>query len=329
MVVHQMSTYRSALVTGASGFVGRHFLQRVQAELPALVLYVAGRSAASSGLPGQAKPVNLDLTREIEFEGTPEVVFHIAGEKRDERQMWEVNLEGTRRLLAWSAAHGVKRFVYLSSVGVYGARKNAGVVEAGAPKHPRNIYESSKSAAEDLVRQKCGEYGMEYVILQPSNVIGWVDGTAYPLLGLMKMIKRGWFTYFGSRDTCFNYVAVEDVASALAAAAAAGAVNRSFIINSPVSMRQFVGWIAQELGVALPARRLPALVGRAAAVFADALGGMTGRSIPFGRERFSELTNTTCYDGSPACDALGNVYLIGIESAVRQLVQRYRKEGLF
>lgn len=323
-----MSTYKSALVTGASGFVGQHFFQRVRAELPALALYVGGRSASTRGLPGQARPVILDLSREIELGETPEVVFHIAGEKRDESRMWEVNLEGTRRLLDWSAAQGVKRFVYLSSVGVYGARKNAGVVQAGAPKHPQNIYESSKSAAEDLVRQKCGEYGIEYVILQPSNVIGWVDGKAFPLLGLMKMIKRGWFTYFGRRETCFNYVAVEDVASALVAATAPGAANRVFIINSPVSIRQFVGWIAQELGVALPARRLPALVGRAAAAFADAVRGVTGRSIPFDRERYSELTNTTRYDGSPACSALGKVYSLGIESAVRQLVRRYRKEGL-
>lgn len=323
-----MSTYKSALVTGASGFVGQHFLQRVQAELPALALYVGGRSASAPGLAGQARPVVLDLSREIDLGETPEVVFHIAGEKRDESRMWEVNLEGTRRLLEWSAARGVKRFVYLSSVGVYGARKNAGVVSAGAAKNPNNTYESSKSAAEDLVRQKCGEYGMEYVILQPSNVIGWVDGKAYPLLGLMKMIRRGWFTYFGKKDTCFNYVAVEDVASALVAATAPVAANRTFIINSPVSMRQFVGWIAEELGVPSPARRLPAVAGRAAAFLADVLGGATGRSIPFGRERFTELTNTTRYDGSPARDALGDVYSMGVESAVRRLVQRYRKEGL-
>jgi nucleoside-diphosphate-sugar epimerase len=323
-----MSSYKSALVTGASGFVGRHFLQRVQAEFPDLALYVGGRSAVPSGLSGQAKPVVLDLSREIGFEGEPEVVFHVAGEKRDEGQMWEVNLEGTRRLLQWSAAHGVKRFVYLSSVGVYGARKNSGVVEAGAPRHPINTYESSKSAAEDLVREKCGEYGMEYVILQPSNVIGWVGGEAYPLLGLMKMIKRGWFTYFGGKDTCFNYVAVEDVASALVAATAPEAANRAFIINSPVSMRHFVGWIAEELGVAAPSRRLPAMVGRVAAFLADGMRGVTGKSIPFGRERFAELTNTTRYDGSPASKVLGKVYPLGIESAVRQLVRRYRREGL-
>lgn len=322
--------YLTALVTGGTGFVGKHFLHQLRAECPQLTAYIGHRQLSENHRDTSAseRGVKVDLSASINLQIPADIIFHIAGEKRDESQMWDVNLDGTRRLLEWSAAHGVKRFVYLSSVGVYGARKDAGLVSAGEAKHPQNTYESSKSAAEDLVRQKCGEYGMEYVILQPSNVIGWVDGKAYPLLGLMKMIRRGWFTYFGKKDTCFNYVAVEDVASALVAATAPGAANRSFILNSPVSMRQFVGWIAEELGVPPPARRLPAVAGRAAAFFADMVGSMTGRSIPFGRERFTELTNTTCYDGSPARDALGDVYSLGIESAVRQLVRRYRKEGL-
>lgn len=322
--------YSAVLITGATGFVGGHFLGRLGDENPQLSVYVGQRQSAHADtmLGGGTHPVSLDLSSQLYLQLSVDIVFHIAGEKRDEGLMWEVNFEGTRRLLEWSAAQGVRRFVYLSSVGVYGASKNAGLVEAEAPKHPQNVYESSKSAAEDLVREKCGEYGMEYVILQPSNVIGWVEGKAYPLLGLMRMIKRGLFTYFGSQDTCFNYVAVEDVASALVAATAPSAANRAFIINSPVSMRQFVGWIAQELGVVPPARCLPAMFGRAAAVLADALSGVTGKSIPFGRERFDELTNTTRYDGSPACDVLGNVYALGIESSVRQLVRRYKKEGL-
>lgn len=324
------AAYTTALVTGASGFVGRHFLRQLLSANPQINVYVGQRHSIDDGqdIRRNRRRVDLDLSSPLDLQLSADIVFHIAGEKRDESLMWEVNLEGTHKLLEWSAARGVKRFVYLSSVGVYGACKNAGVIKAGALKHPQNIYESSKSAAEDLVRQKCGEYGMEYVILQPSNVIGWVDGKGFPLLGLMKMIKRGWFTYFGRRETCFNYVAVEDVASALVATTAPGLANQVFIINSPVSMREFVGWIAQELGVALPALRLPAPVGRAAAVFADAVGGVTGRSIPFGRERYSELTNTTRYDGSPVCDAFEKVYSLGIESAVRQLVRRYRKERL-
>ncbi len=322
--------YHTAVITGSSGLVGGEFLKRFLNYHPKIDIFLGGRKSylPVDGVSGNAHFFHLDLSREINLNLTAEIVFHIAGEKINNAQMWDVNFDGTRRLLEWSATHGVKRFVYLSSVGVYGAKKDSGLVKAGATKSPGNTYESSKSAAEDLVREKCSEYGMEYVILQPSNVIGWMDGKAYPLLGLMKMIKRGWFTYFGRKDACFNYVAVEDVASALVAATVPGAANRSFILNSPVTMQQFVGWIAQELGVAPPSHRLPAIIGRATALLADGLRHVTGRSIPFGRERYLELTNTTLYDGSPVCDVLGAVYPMGIELAVRQLVRRYKEEGL-
>lgn len=322
--------YSKILVTGGSGFVGRKLLDNLVDRTPFDALYIAVRHASkeSGVLNNKISFLNFNLSSSINFETPVDLVLHVAGEKKCENQMWEVNVEGTRRLLDWSAEHGVKRFVYLSSVGVYGARKNAGIVVEKTAKFPANTYEFTKSAAEDLVRQKCRQHGIEYVILQPSNVIGWSDGKAYPLLGLMKMIQRGWFIYFGKVDTCFNYVAVEDVASAIVDAIAPSAADQTFIINTPVPMKIFVRWIADELGVVPPTRRVPALVGRTIAALADVLGILTGKSIPFGKARYTELTNTTCFDGSFVCDVLGDVYSLGIELAVRQLVRRYREEGL-
>src|ERR1019366_6324249 len=119
---------------------------------------------------GRIQYVALDLSKSIELHSSPDIVFHIAGEKRDESRMWDVNLEGTRRLVGWSAEHGVKRFVYLSSVAVYGARKNSGVIDQDTLKRPQNTYGASMNAAENYVREHCSKYGIEYVILQPSNV---------------------------------------------------------------------------------------------------------------------------------------------------------------
>lgn len=322
--------FSNVLVSGGTGFLGRHFIGQLIDKMPNLHVYMGKRRASVTHMSpvGLICSVGLELSDTIDLPLTADIVFHIAGEKRDQSKMWNINLEGTRRLLEWSAVNGVKRFVYLSSVGVYGASKDSGVIDVGAIKRPKNIYESSKSAAEDLVRKKCSEHGMEYVILQPSNVIGWAGDKTYPLLGLIRAIKRGWFTYFGDIETYFNYVAVEDVVSGLVAATSKQASNQTFIVNSPVPMRLFISWIAEELGVIYPSRRLPAMVGSAAALFADAVSGVTGQPIPFGSERYNELTNTTRFNGTPIATVLGNVYTTGIELAVRQLVGRYIKEGL-
>jgi nucleoside-diphosphate-sugar epimerase len=272
--------------------------------------------------------IELDLSRVVEIQSFPDIVFHIAGEKRNESTMWDVNLEGTRRLLDWSARQGVKRFVYLSSVGVYGAQKDSGIVTERTSRHPNNTYEASKNAAEDWVREYCQKCGIDYVILQPSNVIGWVDGKAYPLLGMMRMIKRGLFTYFDNGEACFNYVAVEDVAAGLAAAMLPQAENSTFILNSPIQMKLAVDWIADELGVAPPSRKLPASLGYMAGELASALSRLTGKSLPFSRERFNELTNTTRYDGGEITARIGFTYPRGVEGAIRKLVRQYVNEGL-
>lgn len=327
-VISIMEAYEHALVTGATGFVGNYFLSILISDFPQLAISVGGRSAYISKWHAERiESVSLDLSKEVDIHSYPDIVFHIAGEKRDESKMWDVNFEGTRRLLDWSAQHGVKRFVYLSSVGVYGASKDSGVVTESTPKRPQNAYESSKNAAEDWVRECCQRHGIEYVILQPSNVIG-VSGKAYPLLGMMKMIKKGLFTYFDGGAACFNYVAVDDVAAGLAAAMSPQAANRTFILNSPIRMKLAVDWIADEIGVVRPSRRLPTALGFIAGEMASTLTGLTGKSIPFSKERFNELTNTTSYDGSTISEATGFVYPLGIENAIRKLVRQYVKEGL-
>lgn len=324
-----VTEFKNAFVTGASGFVGSRFLALLAADFPQLSICIGGRSGHSTKWPGERiQYVSLDLSKEVEAHSFPDIVFHIAGEKRDESKMWGVNLEGARRLLDWSVRRGVKRFVYLSSVGAYGASKDSGVVTENTHRHPQNTYEASKNAAEDLVREYCAKYGIEYVIFQPSNVIGPIDGIAYPLLGMMRMIKRGLFTYFDEGGACFNYVAVEDVAAGLVAAMSQQAANRTFILNSPIRMRQAVDWIADELGVARPSRRLPTVLGYSAGTMASVLTRLTGKSLPFSRERFNELTNTTCYDGTAIVEATGFTYPLGIEAAMHNLVRQYVKEGL-
>jgi nucleoside-diphosphate-sugar epimerase len=323
------SIITKAVVTGATGFIGRHLIERLCSIDLQINLYVGYRHSVEDNLcmRSNMRYFSLDLTSPINLNLSADIVFHLAGEKHDESKMWEVNLVGTRRLLEWSVEHEVKRFIYLSSVGVYGARKNAGVIVAGAKKCPQNTYEASKSAAEDLVREICTENGIEYVILQPTNVVGYQERGAYPLLGLMQSVQRGWFTYFGGNSTFFNYVAVEDVVNALLAATKTGAANRTFIINSPVPMQQFIGWIAEELGVPAPVRRMPVFTGIALTFLADILSLLRRKRIPFDIERLNELTNSTCYDGVPIA-SLDKVYLDGIEVALRKLVQLYRKNGV-
>jgi len=160
-------------VTGATGFIGKAFLERVAQDRGIDVLLGC---RALGNIPqvqrAMSHQVICDLSKPLSLPMSARVVVHMAAEKQDAALMQAVNVEGTRRLLKWSAESGVRRFVYLSSVGTYGAGYRAGMVRAGQVQTPRNPYERTKKTAEELVRDTCERAGMQWSILQPSNVIG-------------------------------------------------------------------------------------------------------------------------------------------------------------
>ncbi|HEX2832194.1 MAG TPA: NAD(P)-dependent oxidoreductase [Thermoanaerobaculia bacterium] len=105
------------LVTGASGFVGKHLLQ----HLPDAFALTRDRA---------------DLRKPLPPLPPADVVFHCAGVIDEVNDMQAVNVEGTRRLIDWAVASRVKTFVLLSTGGVTG----------------EGPYAESKRAAEDIAR---------------------------------------------------------------------------------------------------------------------------------------------------------------------------------
>lgn len=317
------------LLTGASGLLGRHLAREFMAEVGVDELMLASRSRTASpvGLVGAARRVFLDLVDpELKIPAGVDTLVHAAGEKSDATRMFAVNHEGTRRLVDAAARAGVRRFVHVSSVGVYGAAAHSGLVDESSSKQPRNTYEASKAAGEECVRELSRLAGMEYVILQPTNVIGTLDAGAAPLLGFLSAIKRGRFAWFGDGDAWVNYVAVEDVASAVAEAALHGPADRTFILNTPHRLDEVVRWSAKILGVPVPRRSFPLWLGRAAAIAGDVAAAL-GRELPIDSNRFAEMTNTTRYDGSGLHRSTGFDYPLGVEAMLCRLVDRYVREG--
>jgi UDP-glucose 4-epimerase len=317
------------MVTGGTGLLGTHVLNALRARHPARPLIIASRGSPSSGgsMPASVRLLRLDLTEDFILRPVVHTIIHIAGEKRDKFRMESVNHHGTRRLVEAAVQAGVRRFVCVSSVGVYGARPHAGLVTETFPHMPRNPYEASKDAGEKCVRELCSRFGMEFVVVQPSNVIGSMTGRSYPLLGLMRMVQKGWFTWFGATEPWINYVAVEDVAAAVVVAAERAPSGHTFILNTPERLSNMVRWISEELGVPTPQRRLPLWLGQAAVGLGSTVARLSNRSMLISREKLLELTNTTMYDGSAFTHATGFDYPAGVHRMIKNLVSAYRREG--
>jgi len=324
------------LVTGGRGFIGGFVVQALRTALPDRPLWLAARTP---GPCSDAQVTLLDLASpHLVLPQGVHTVLHLAGEKRDPARMQAINHEGAVRLVEAAAQAGARHFVHLSSVGVYGARKHAGVVTVDTMHTPQGPYEISKDAGERGVRARCTALGLRCTVLQPSNVVGIVPGRSRPLLGLTGMVARGWFRHLGGREAWVNYIAAQDVAAAIVAAvehADAGADasdeadrDATFILNTPAPLRSLVGWVADELELPVPTATLPLWLAGAAAGVGALAGTLLRRELPLSPARFRELSNTTRYEGAAVLSALGFQYPLGIEVGVRSMVRQYRADGL-
>jgi nucleoside-diphosphate-sugar epimerase len=251
-----------ALVSGATGFVGHAVCAELLArehEVAALVRRPGSEPSGCAAVRGELAD-DAALTRAVE-DTRPDCVIHLAAEiasQRDASKIAEVNVEGTRRLLAACAAGGRPRFVFASTV-VTGDAGGA-QLEGGSPLTVETAYGRSKQEGERLVR----ESGLHNVIVRPSHVYG--PGGWYEEEFVKRLKQPGRFAVIGSGQNWWDVVRVEDVATAFVDAAerAPSGALYHVVDDEPIRYYDFVALTAEALGVGRP-RRIPAWLARAVA----------------------------------------------------------------
>lgn len=165
------------LVTGASGFIGGHLIDHLLAKGACVRALVRNPHALT---PREClEIVGGDLNdRDAIDRAVSECtqVVHCAAMVSDwgtVKEIRQINVEGTRRLLESAIAHRTKRFVYLSTTDVYGHPGTSRVSEEQGPSSRfSNWYAWTKAEAETLVAQRAQEAEIPFVILRPATVYG-------------------------------------------------------------------------------------------------------------------------------------------------------------
>jgi nucleoside-diphosphate-sugar epimerase len=187
------------LITGAAGFVGRNLSDYLR---PRHTLRLAvrnaqpGHGAASAGDVVAVGDICGETDWTMALAGV-EAVVHLANRAHVMRDnaadplavFRSVNVEGTRQLAEQSAAAGVRRLVYLSSVKVLGERSLEHPFDEASSAAPEDPYGQSKWEAEQALHAVAAETGLEVVVLRPPLVYG--PGVGANFLRLMQWVARG------------------------------------------------------------------------------------------------------------------------------------------
>ena len=326
------------LVTGALGFIGRHFLvAALAAGLPAAALHRSPaprrdevyRELQARGVAFHRVDVRDGEALRAAMEGV-DCVTHFAGAFREsgvpDGYFFDVNVQGTRNAIQAAADRGVRRFVYCSTAGIYGSQV-PGLVNESASVRPENAYERSKVEAEQVVRSLAAERGMEYAIVRPAVVYGPYDRR---LRKMFKSAESGRFPLFGAGSGRRHMVYVEDVAdAALRASVLPEAAGQEFIIAGPraAPLREIHAELARAVNRRSSGPHLPLAPMLALAAVTEDVCKLVGVKPPIYRRRMDFYLNDAAFDCSRARDVLGWRPSVDIDEGFRRTVTAYRHGG--
>ena len=161
---------KRVLVTGASGFIGRHLTVELQRQ---------GAKVLTLDLQGN-NPIDLRDWHRLEDFGNElgklDLAYHLAGlmfvpySFENPREIYEVNVLGALNLLELCRLHNVEKVVFASSY-VYGPPQYLPIDEEH-PLNPTSPYARSKVIGENLFKAFHEDYGLKCTILRPFNIYG-------------------------------------------------------------------------------------------------------------------------------------------------------------
>src|SRR5262245_7197100 len=255
----------TTLVTGATGFVGSHAAERAKS---------LGHTVRTLTRPSS----DLTYPRQLGLEVIPgdmtdpaavkqacagaDYVVHCAAKVGDWGPVDEyrsVNVEGLRVLLEAVKGTPLKRFVLVSSLGVYAARHHHGTDEAEPlPKFHIDGYTQSKVEAETLALEYVRQHRVPVAIVRPGFIYGPRDRTVLPRI--TTRLKDKTVIYIAPGQYALNTTYVGNLVDAIFLAAEnPKAVGEVFNVTDGefVSKRRFFESIADGLGLPRPRRSVP------------------------------------------------------------------------
>lgn len=218
------------LVTGGGGFIGSHLVDKLIKEGHEV-------SIIDDFSGGDAKNVNTNVkmiahvdcrdkksVEEVFMIVEPEIVYHLAANAAENKAQFSP-IDGTSRnydafikTITPAIKYGMKRFVFTSSIAVYGALQTP-FKEDDKPE-PEDLYGITKLAIEQSIKVLANVHGFEYVITRPHNVYGPRQNMSDPYRNVVTiwmnamLRKKPCYIYGdGKQRRCFSYI--DDVVDAL------------------------------------------------------------------------------------------------------------------
>ena len=274
------------LVTGASGFIGRHLCKHLQQQGLQVRAWLRQASEGSwqESIMGDLQAIGSDQTLNESCAGI-DTLFHLGAIAHtravSDADYWAMNVGVTEALMQLAIRAGVSRVIYFSSVKAI---------------DPDDAYGRSKQAAAQLVLDLGARYGLHVCVLEPSLVYG-IPLKGH-LLSLLRAIDQGWFLPIPETHNQRSMISVQDlVVVACLLAQDSRSNGKTYVVSDgvPYSNRQIVDAMRAALSLKPIGAAVPLSLLRAMARVGDCLGHISPFSIPFNTVLLEKLLGSAYY----------------------------------
>ena len=332
------------LVTGASGLLGSHIVEKLRAAgRPVRVL--VRRDTDRTWLKTQGVEFcEGDVTDAASLRAAcrgVEVVYHSAAKVGDWGP-WEdfqrITIDGTRHLVEAAVEAGVRRFVHISSISTYGYHTRDITVdeswELGYGLYRWAYYSKSKCEAERIVWEAHRDKRIEVTVIRPAWIYGPRDRAT--IARLAGMIRAGRAKILGRGDNRLNVVYAGNVAeAAILAAESPAAAGEAFNASNDgeITQQRYFDLLAEALGAPRVTRRVPYRLAYTAGLLLECLGHALGSTRPPFITRYAVwlMGRRSFFSAEKARRVLGwkptITYEVGVPLTVRWYMEQERAAG--
>jgi nucleoside-diphosphate-sugar epimerase len=296
---------RTILITGATGFIGGHLVDRLQQEYGQLIAAVRKDSRQ---LPEYVKSILIgEITPDTDWGEAlrgVDIVIHLAARAHILQdtaadpvdEFMRMNAHSTENLAKQAIAAGVKQFVFISSIGAMGSSSENTLTET-VPCQPDTPYGCSKLAAEQALISVASGTEMSWTIFRPTLVYG--AGNPGNMERLIKLIRTGLPLPFASIQNQRSLVFVGNLVDAIAISLSHPSADRqTFLISDDrvISTPELVRSIATTLNLSCTLVPFPPNLFQLAGKFGDSLQQLFDRPLPLNSRTIDSLTSSLSVD---------------------------------
>ena len=233
------------VVTGGMGFIGSHFVNKLNSEINDCEITVIDKLTYASNpnnINTQVKFIKEDICNLTELPDCDYVVHfaaesHVDNSIKDGRPFVRTNVEGTFNMVELALkVKGLKKFIHISTDEVYGDMNDYGL-EVSADEEFSLVgssYYSATKASSDLIVQSAGStFGLPYVITRTCNNFGENQHSEKMVPKIIKMIKNDEsIPVYGDGEQIREWIHADDNAKSIINIMLSDEVNQVFNIGS-------------------------------------------------------------------------------------------------